>query len=78
MHYKTTVMTSLVDLVFVEVIVSTRQRLFGKNDKNDAPFVTHFLDALHRLLSERSLHPFVSHDTAEISEKIIRIKLTNS
>jgi len=40
MYYKTTVMTSLVDLVFVEVIISTRQRLFGENDKNDAPFVT--------------------------------------
>jgi len=52
MYYKTTVIF-LVDLVFVEVIVSTRQRLFGKNDKNDAPSVTHFLDALHRLLSER-------------------------
>ena len=68
MYYKTTVMTSLVDLVFVEVIVSTRQRLFGKNDKNDAPFVTNFLGALHRLLSERSLHPFVLHDgVAEIT-----------
>jgi len=69
MHYKTTVMTSLVDLVFLEVIISTRHRLFGENDKNDAPFVTHFLGALHKLLSERYL-PFVLHDAvAEISEK---------
>jgi len=74
MCYKTAVMTSLVNLVFVEVIVSTRQRLFGKNDKNDAPFVTHFLDALHR----KMLHPFVLHDAVTKIGKVIRIKLTNS
>jgi len=66
MHYKAAVMTSLVDLVFIEVIISTRQRLFLEGTTKTTHHLSPFSRCLLRLLSERPSHP--SSYIAEMAE----------
>ena len=72
MHYKAAVMTSLVDLVFVEVMISTRQTFLEgmtKTTHHLSPFSQSFTQDRVCEPTITSLNPFVLHDAvAEVSD----------